>query len=68
MKYKKYIIVSWNDYEAEGGINDIIGSCDTIEESEEFLKDYSKDYYEIVERDTLKVIKSTYNNIDTIEN
>jgi hypothetical protein len=60
MKYKKYIVFAWDDYEAQGGLDDIKDSFDTQQEAESFIAEdnaiYNDDHYRIIDRDTWEVI------------
>jgi hypothetical protein len=62
-KYKKFILFSYaSQYYgyACGGMADIQGSFDTIEEAENAyhtMYDWEHDHFEIVDRDTWEIIK-----------
>jgi hypothetical protein len=55
MKYKKYIVFAYEQYYPSGGMGDIVGSFDTIEEARERGSD--NDYCDIVDRDTWEIIE-----------
>jgi len=57
---KKYILFGYDHYYPAGGLNDIAGSFDTLEEAREAAKKDTSDIKEIVDRDTWEVIKEDY--------
>jgi hypothetical protein len=56
-KPRKYLIFEWPEHEASGGIDDLIGSADTVEEAQGMFKGpgYGNCAH-VVDRDTLKVV------------
>ena len=56
-KYKKYILFQFDDYYPSGGLWDIKGSFDTIEEAKDnWSCRPSYDQSEIVDRDTWEIV------------
>lgn len=55
MKYKKYILFQYLAHEACGGLDDIRGSFDSLEEAKAKADDFY-DYNEIVDRDTWELV------------
>ena len=53
--YKKYILFQYDKFYPRGGLMDIIGSFDTIEEAKEFAKKDRTDYTVILDRDTWQI-------------
>ena len=56
MKYKKFIVFQFYSCYPSGGIGDITGSFDDIDEAIEFIKKNPLDYEEVVDRDTWEVV------------
>jgi len=56
---KRYLLFCGSNYYPNGGMNDCDGSFDTIEEALEALnkKEWSKDWYHIVDRQTMEIVK-----------
>jgi len=59
--YKKYILFQFCSEQADGALEDIINSFDTMEEAADFIRDPKnwhviKDVNVVVDRDTWKVI------------
>lgn len=52
MKYKKFIVFQFEQYYPQGGLNDIKGSFDSLEEAIAFIQKNRQDYNQIVNRDT----------------
>ena len=58
INHLKFILFTYEAYEANGGMRDFEGSFDTVEEAEDrFTKDGTS-HGEIVDRDTWEEIKS----------
>ena len=58
-KYKKYIVFQYDDYYPGGGLTDIKGDCDTIEEAKALSgSSFQYDNTEIVDRDTWEIVHS----------
>ena len=57
---KKYLLFSYAQYYPSGGIGDLRGSYDSIEEAEEMIETdrIYIDYWDIVEHKTMKIVKS----------
>lgn len=55
---KKYLLFCYDFYYPTGGMNDLMGSHDSIAEclNDERIKKYSE--YQIIDRDTFKVVKA----------
>lgn len=56
MKYKKYIVFSFEHYYPGGGLGDISDSFDTLPEAQQFVKSSLYDNNEIINRDTWEEI------------
>ena len=56
MKYKQYIVFAFDRYYPIGGLSDVIGDFDELEEAIDFSKKCGYDYKEIVNRDTLEFV------------
>lgn len=56
MSEKKYILFQYNAYEADGGMNDISGSFDTLEMAWKYARENKQDYNDIIDRDTWKTV------------
>ncbi len=56
---KKYIVFAYDDYYPQGGLNDIHGSFETLEEAVEASSkiDSRHGIVEIVDRDTWEIIE-----------
>lgn len=64
--YKRYWVFGFSEYYPSGGMQDFVGSFDTVEEAREYVKDpktyaelmgltdrhYSQEYYDIVDSTT----------------
>lgn len=57
MKYKKYIVFQFYAEYPSGGLGDITGNFDSIEEAKEFIKEDRLEYNEIIDRDTWEEIE-----------
>ena len=53
---KKYIVFQFDTYYPGGGLSDIKGSFDTLEEAITFIKKDYQDYSYVVDRDTWEKI------------
>ena len=53
---KKYIVFGYDNYYPVGGLNDIAGSFDTLEEAKICAMKNTSDIKEIVDRDTWEII------------
>lgn len=53
---KKFILFCWSTYYPKGGLNDLVGSFDTTEEAEVFAKQNKRDEWQLVDRDSWKII------------
>jgi len=53
---KKYIVFQFHQFYPGGGIGDITGSFDEIDEAKKFINSDPHDYNEIVDRDTWEII------------
>lgn len=51
-KYKKYILFQFDGYSPAGGLGDIVGSFNSVEEAIEHAKKNMDDCNEIIDRDT----------------
>lgn len=57
-KHKKYIIFGFDTYYPSGGMDDLLEeSCDTIDEARKACSRLYMDNFQIVDRDTLEIIK-----------
>ena len=54
---KKYLVFTYLAHRARGGMKDLLGSFDTLEEALMNLKDERNRYFQVVERSSLKVVK-----------
>lgn len=61
MKYKKYIVFQSDRYYPAGGLADITGSFDTLDEAHTHMAANPKEDNEIVDRDTWEVVECEYN-------
>ena len=60
MKPKKFVLFMFNEGCAQGGIDDVAGSYDTLSEAEDKFNQYEHiDHRYILERDTWKVVLRT---------
>lgn len=50
--YKKYILFQYDQYYPCGGLEDIQGSYDTLDEATKLAKEIESDFNEVVDRDT----------------
>lgn len=61
MKYKKYIVLKWDQYYPIGGLGDISDSFDDLAEAEAHADgsddSWKSDYSMIVDRDTWKEVR-----------
>ena len=53
-KMKKYLLFTFDRYYPSGGMYDLSGSFDTVEEARAAVK---TDYYQIVDKHTLEVVE-----------
>jgi hypothetical protein len=55
---KKYLLVCWDQYYPSGGLRNIRGTFDTVEEAKAAYVDgfAGMDYAEIVDRDTMETV------------
>jgi hypothetical protein len=58
MKHKKYILFQYDQYYPSGGLGDIRGSFDTLEEAKEYAVKHRHDYNDVVDRDTWEEVWS----------
>lgn len=65
-KYKKYIVFYFEQYYPSGGLNDIVGSYETLQDAENSLNrgDITYGTHQIVERDTWEIVKEFPKEID----
>lgn len=56
MKYKKFILFAYEAYYPAGGLSDIEGSYDTLEEAIVSARATNRDFLEIVDRDTWEIV------------
>lgn len=49
---KKFILFQWDNYEAFGGLRDMRGDYDSLEEAKQVAKKNGRDVSEIIDRDT----------------
>ncbi len=56
MKYKRFILFQYDSHDSVGGLNDITGSYDAIEDAILAAGMNSLDYNEIVDRDTWELV------------
>ena len=56
MRFKKYIVFGFDQYYPLGGLEDIRGDFDTLEEAWEY--DHDWDYHYIVDRDTWQKVNA----------
>lgn len=56
-KYKKYILFQFDSYSPAGGLGDIVGSFNLVEEAIEYARKNMDDCNEIIDRDTWEKIK-----------
>jgi hypothetical protein len=58
---KRYWLFFWDTYYPSGGMNDFLGSFDSVEEAKNHLtreKDMVLAHYEILDRDTMEIVES----------
>jgi hypothetical protein len=55
---KKYVLFQYDAYYPSGGLNDITGSFDTVEEAKQKAKEDKTDHTIIVDRDTWEIVWS----------
>jgi len=56
--YKKYILFAYAAYYPGGGMDDLVGSFDSIEEAQDYKKKHhGRMYGEIVDRDTWEIVE-----------
>jgi len=48
--HKRYLVFSSIDYYPNGGLDDLIGTCDTIEDCKELIKPIASRYNQIYDR------------------
>jgi len=53
-KYKKYILFSYPGFYPDGGMKDLVGSFDTIEDAKKSIGQFDN-FSEIVDRDTWEI-------------
>lgn len=53
---KKYIVFGYDYYYPSGGLQDIIGQANSLEEAKSICKKRRRDIFEIVDRDTWKIV------------
>lgn len=53
---KKYVLFQYYDYYPGGGLGDVTGSFDSLEEAKEAAEKKLQDTNEIVDRDTWEVV------------
>jgi len=54
---KKYLVFTYRTGRAQGGMQDLQGSFDTVEEALLHITDERNRFFQIVERDTMKIVK-----------
>lgn len=59
-KSKNYLLFLVNVYEAMGGMDDFIDSFNTVEECKKRAKALEYDWFQIVDRNELKIINEGY--------
>lgn len=57
----RYLVFGGDIYYASGGINDFIGSYDTLDAAIEAALKKDDDWYHIFDSETKKVVDSSYN-------
>ena len=58
MKYKKWIVFAFSQYYPSGGLGDIVGSFDELDDAYKCMRETNNDYAEIVDRDTWEIYDS----------
>ena len=48
--HKRYLVFTYPDYYPAGGLSDLAGSFDTVEECKELIRDEGSSYNEIYDR------------------
>ena len=61
-KYKKYILFQCDAYYPMGGLGDITGSFDSIEEARDYMNENPSFSNDIVDRDTWEIVEENYKN------
>ena len=54
---KTYFLFGGDTYYPSGGMKDLQGKFDSVEECETFVENMNFDWYQIVESDTLSIVK-----------
>ena len=54
---RKYVRLGWDNYYPAGGLGNVLGSFDTIEEAREYEPAYYLDWAAIADRDTWDIIE-----------
>ncbi len=54
---KKYVVFATEDHEELGGMHDLVGSGDTVQECLDSIKGDRYDYYQIVDASTWEIVK-----------
>ena len=57
---KKYWVVAWDSYYPDGGLNNVVGSFETLEEAEEFAESYTGPYSSSIRPDHVEVEDVSY--------
>ena len=60
---KKYLLFGYEDFYPEGGVHDFVDSFDSIDEAKAYTDEDRKDRYQIVDRDTMKILWTAYGSI-----
>lgn len=55
-RYKKYILFQWDSNDSAGGLGDIRGSFDTLDEARDHARVEHFDFNEVVDRDAWEVV------------
>lgn len=55
---KKFVLFQYEGYYPTGGLGDVTGSFDTLEEAKEAVTKKRKDTNEVVDRDTWEIVWS----------
>ena len=53
---KKFVLFQYSQYYPSGGMSDIEGSFDTLQEALDFIKVHWRDFNEVVDRDTWEIV------------
>lgn len=48
---KKYIVFGYDQYYPAGGLGDVVGSFDTLDEAKEYIKNDRCDFNDVIDRD-----------------